>query len=122
MLPFYVEQGLPIQAVLTDNGREFCGTDRHPYELYLALNDLEHRTPRVRRPQTNGFVERFHRTVQEEFFALMLREKLYESVESLQADLDAWLHHYNYERPHQGYRNLGRRPWETVSQFVREGA
>jgi hypothetical protein len=60
--------------------------------------------------------------VQEEFFALALREKLYESVEVLQADLDVWLHYYNYERPHLGYRNLGRRPWETVSQFVREEA
>lgn len=122
VLPFYAEQSLPVQALLTDNGREFCGTARHPYELYLALNDLEHRTTRVRRPQTNGFVERFHRTVQEEFFALVLREKFYESVEALQTDLDAWLHHYNYERPHLGYRNQGRRPWDTVSQFVRKGA
>ncbi len=122
VLPFYDEQGLAVQAVLTDHGREFCGTDRHPFELYLALNDLEHRTTKVRHPQTNGFVERFHRTIQEEFFAVALRETLYESVERLQADVDAWLHHYNYERPHQGYRNMGRRPWETVAQFVRKEA
>ena len=122
VLPFYAAQGLPVQALLTDNGREFCGTERHPYELYLALNELEHRTTKVRHPQTNGFVERFHRTVQEEFFALTLREKLYESVEALQVDLNTWLHQYNYERPHLGYRNQGRRPWDTVSQFVREVA
>ena len=42
----------------------------------------------------------------------------YESVETLQADLDAWLVHYNRERPHLGYRNQGRRPWETVQRFV----
>ena len=39
-----------------------------------------------------------------------LRENLYDSVEALQADLDAWLVHYNTERPHLGYRNMGRRP------------
>ena len=54
--------------MLTDNGREFCGTERHPYELYLALNDIEHRKTKVRTPRTNGFVERFNGTVLEEFF------------------------------------------------------
>lgn len=113
-LPFYREHDLRIGAVLTDNGTEFCGTSEHPYELYLALSDIEHRTTRVRHPQTNGFVERFQRTVQEEFFETAWRTKLYESVEALQQDLDRWLEHYNRERPHQGYRNLGRRPYETV--------
>ncbi len=68
VLPFYRKHGLTVFAVLTDNGREFCGRDTHPYELYLALNDIEHRKTRVRRPQTNGFVERFNRTVLDEFF------------------------------------------------------
>jgi len=107
VLPFYQAQGLALGAVLTDNGREFCGTERHPFELYLALNDLEHRRTRVRRPQTNGFVERFNRTVLDEFFRPAFRTKFYESVEALQDDLDVWLVHYNTERPHQGYRNQG---------------
>ena len=47
-----------------------------------------------------------------------MHQKLYDSVEALQADLDAWLHHYNHERPHLGYRNQGRRPWDTVERFV----
>ena len=68
VLPFYRQLDLPVTAVLTDNGREFCGTERHPYELYLALNDIEHRKTRVRTPRTNGFVERFNGTVLEEFF------------------------------------------------------
>ena len=50
-----------------------------------------------------------------------MHQKLFESVEALQADLDAWLHHYNHVRPHLGYRNQGRRPWETVNMFVRQG-
>jgi transposase InsO family protein len=118
VLPFYRHLDLAVSAVLTDNGREFCGTERHPYELYLALNDIEHRTTRVGTPKTNGFVERFNGTVLQEFFRPAMHRKLYESVEVLQADLDAWLHHYNHERPHLGYRNQGRRPWDTVQQFV----
>lgn len=118
VLPFYKAKGLAVTAVLTDNGREFCGKDDHPYELYLALNDIEHRHTQVRRPQTNGFVERFQRTVLDEFFRLAFRTKLYETVEALQADLDAWLHEYNYERPHQGYRNLGKRPFERIEEYL----
>src|ERR671912_635163 len=118
VLPFYARLDLPISAVLTDNGREFCGTERHPYELYLALNDIEHRKTRVGSPRTNGFVERFNGTVLDEFFRPTMRRRLYESVEALQADLDAWLHHYNHARAHLGYRNQGRRPWETVERFV----
>ncbi len=119
-LPFYQGLGVTVGAVLTDDGREFCGTERHPYELDLALNDVEHRKTKVRSPRTNGFVERFHGTVLEEFFRPAMHAKLFESVEALQADLDAWLHHYNRERPHLGYRNQGRRPWETVERFVRQ--
>ena len=117
-LPFYGERGIPVDTVLTDNGKEFCGTDAHPYELYLALAGIEHRTTRVRRPQSNGFVERFHRTVLEEFFRVALRAKFYETLESLQQDLDVWMDSYNTKRPHQGYRNMGRRPIDTVDAYV----
>jgi transposase InsO family protein len=102
-LPFYRKLDLPVGAVPTDNGREFCGTERHPYELYLALNDIEHRKTKIRTPRTNGFVERFNGTVLEEFFRPAMHAKLFASVEALQAELDAWLHHYNHERPHLGY-------------------
>ncbi|GIW50657.1 MAG: hypothetical protein KatS3mg081_0012 [Gemmatimonadales bacterium] len=125
VLAFYRERGLEVTPILTDNGREYCGTDAHPYELYLALNDIEHRTTRLGSPRTNGFVERFHRTVLDEFFRQAFREKFYGSVEALQADLDRWLVHYNTERPHQGYRNVGRRPIETIGEYlesVREAA
>ena len=117
-LPFYRERGLAVEAVLTDNGREFCGRDTHPYELYLELNDIEHRTTKVRHPQTNGFVERFNRTALDEFFRQAFRQKFYGSVEELQEDLDRWLEHYNTQRPHQGYRNMGRRPIDTINQYL----
>lgn len=66
---------------------------------------------------TNGFAERFNRTVKEEFFDIVLRQKLYTSVEGLQRDLNKWLRHYNHERPHQEYRNMGRQPRETIEAF-----
>jgi transposase InsO family protein len=67
-LTFYQRHDLSVQAILTDNGREFCGTERHPYELYLALNGIAHRKTRVGSPRTNGFVVRFNGTVLKEFF------------------------------------------------------
>jgi transposase InsO family protein len=118
VLPFYAERGLVIEKILTDNGREFCGTDAHPYEVYLALNDIAHKRTKVRHPYINAFVERFHRTVKEEFFEVTLRETFYDSVEALQTDLDRWLIHYNTERPHLGYRNLGKRPIDTINAYL----
>jgi len=120
VLPFYENFGLKVENILTDNGTEFKGTDLHPYEMYLELNDIGHRTSRVRRPQTNGFIERFNRTVLDEFFRLAFRKKLYETVDALQKDLDVWLKFYNTERPHQGYRNMGRKPIETIMLFVQK--
>lgn len=118
VLPFYRDKEIPVAKVLTDNGREFCGTEGHPFELYLSLNDIRHKRTRVNSPRTNGFVERWHRTVLDEFFRQAFRTKLFLSVEELQADLDAWLMYYNTERPHQGYRNMGRRPLDTVAEFL----
>jgi transposase InsO family protein len=119
VLPQYQEWNIDVSAVLTDNGREYCGTPSHHYELYLELNDIEHRKTQVRRPQTNGFVERFNRTVLDEFFRIKFREKIFETVDALQVELDEWLKYYNYERPHQGYRNLGKRPFDTIKKFIK---
>lgn len=118
VLPCYREWGIEVGAILTDNGREFCGTEEHPYEFYLSLNNIEHRRTKIRSPRTNGFVERFNRTVKEEFLQKAFRTKLYTSVDELQGDLDEWLHFYNFERPHRGYRNLGKRPFDTVQNFI----
>lgn len=115
VLPFYESQGMAVENILTDNGREYCGRPMiHPYQIFLELNDIEHRRTRVARPRTNGFVERFNRTVLDEFFRETFHDKFYVSVEELQVDLDQWLHSYNYERPHRGYRNMGRKPIETI--------
>ena len=114
VLPFFAEQSVPVLRVLTDRGTEFCGRpDTHPYQLYLQLEDIEHTKTRVKRPQTNGICERFHRTVQEEFYFVTFRKKIYTTLEELQADLDAWVEGYNRERTHQGKRCQGRTPMQT---------
>jgi transposase InsO family protein len=100
LLPFYEEQGIEVKAILTDNGSYYCGADGHLYELYLDLNDIEHRRTQVRRLQKNGFVARFNRTVLDEFFRIVFQQKLYFSVDYLKIDLDKWLRAYNYERPY----------------------
>jgi transposase InsO family protein len=93
VLPFFAGEGLVVNAILTDNGKEYKGRlDEHPYELLLSLHDIEHRFTKVGTPRTNGFVERFHRTVLDEFFREAFRKKFYASVDELQTDLDAWLH------------------------------
>jgi transposase InsO family protein len=117
VLPFYERHGLKVEHILTDNGREYCGRAMiHPYQIFLELYDIQHRRTKVATPRTNGFVERFNRTVLDEFFRESFRKKLYTSVEELQVDLDPWLNYYNTERPHRGYRNMGKRPIETIEE------
>ena len=114
VLPFYEKEKVPVTSILTDRGTEFKGRlESHPYELFLQLNDIEHRYCKVGTPRTNGFVERFNRTILDEFFRETFRKKFYANVEELQKNLDQWLNHYNHKRPHRGYRNMGRRPYET---------
>ena len=114
VLPLFEAHAARISTILSDNGREFCGRpDRHPYELFLQLEGIEHRTTKVRRPQSNGFVERLHRTLLDEHFRIKGREKWYESVAEMQKDLDGYLHHYNHERTHQGYGMTGRTPFQA---------
>lgn len=113
-LPFFEEQGIPILRILTDRGTEYCGReDQHPYELYLQLNEIEHSKTKAQNPQTNGIAERFHQTVQNEFYRIAFRKKIYQTLEELQADLDGWVHIYNQERTHQGKRCQGRTPMQT---------
>lgn len=114
VLPFFDEHAICIQRVLTDNGTEFCGRqESHPYELFLHLNNIEHTRTKVRKPQTNGAVERLNQTIQDEFYSVAFRKKLYRTVEEIQEDLDVFLQYYNRERTNQGRYCQGRTPFET---------
>lgn len=115
VLPFYSSQELPVLRILTDRGTEYCGkVDRHDYQLYIAINDIEHTRTKARHPQTNGICERFHKTILQEFYQPALRRKVFRSLEELQTDLDNWLDYYNNERTHQGKKCCGRTPMETL--------
>lgn len=114
VIPFFDEHGLRIDRVLTDRGTEFCGAhDRHEYELYLAVEDIDHTRTRTKSPQTNGICERFHKTLLDEFYRVAFRKKVYRAIEELQTDLDEWMQHYNEARTHQGRWCFGKTPMQT---------
>jgi transposase InsO family protein len=115
VLPAFAEQGMSVIRILTDRGTEYCGKpETHDYQLYLALNDIEHTKTKAFHPQTNGICERFHKTILDEFYRVTFRRKLYTTLEELQADLDDWVRYYNNDRTHQGKVCCGRTPMQTM--------
>jgi hypothetical protein len=119
VIPFFEENNIPLLRILTDRGTEFKGKpEHHEYELYLSLEGIDHTKTQVRHPQTNGICERLHRTMQEEFYAIAFRKKLYDNLELLQKDLDAWVEYYNNERPHSGRYCFGKTPMQTFSESL----
>ena len=119
VLPFFEDHGIPLLRILTDRGTEFKGKpEHHEYELYLNLEGIEHSKTQVRHPQSNGICERLHRTMQEEFYAIAFRKKLYDNLELLQKDLDEWLIYYNTERPHSGRYCFGKTPMQTFFESL----
>ncbi|MBK6868007.1 MAG: IS481 family transposase [Burkholderiales bacterium] len=114
VLPFFEERGVPLLRILTDRGSEYCGNrEHHEFELYLDVENIEHTRTKAKSPQTNGICERFHQTIQNEFYASAFRRKLYHSLDELQSDLDAWLQSYNAERTHSGKYCYGKTPLQT---------
>ena len=111
VIPFFDEHGIRVDRILTDRGTEYCGAhDRHEYELYLAIEDIDHTR---KSPQTNGICERFHKTLLDEFYRVAFRKKLYDTPDALQTDLDAWMAIYNEQRTHQGRWCFGKTPMQT---------
>jgi transposase InsO family protein len=119
VVPFFEEHEIPLCRILTDRGTEYCGSpERHEYELYLAVEDIDHTRTRTKSPQTNGICERFNKTLLNEFYRVAFRKKLYTSIEELQADLDSFLAYYNNERSHQGRWCYGKTPMETFTDTL----
>lgn len=113
---WYTEQAVPLLRILTDRGTEYCGkVESHAYQLYLAVENIDHSKTKARHPQTNGIVERFHRTMKQEFYDIAFRKKIYTRLDELQKDLDAWLHEYNNIRPHSGNYCYGKTPMQTFT-------
>ncbi len=117
VLPFFEEQALPMLRILTDRGTEYCGkVESHDYQLYRALNDIEHTKTKAQSPKTNGIYERFHKTILQEFYQVTFRKKICENIQHLQNDLDEWIKYYNNERTHQGKMCCGRTPMQTLME------
>lgn len=108
---FYFDHGVAIERVLTDNGscyrsRDFAGALRHA--------GIAHRRTRPYRPQTNGKVERFNLSLKWEW----AYARPYETNASRAEELAAWLHRYNYHRPHMAL--AGRAPITAVNNVSRK--
>jgi transposase InsO family protein len=115
VLPYFEQHELPMLRILTDIGTEYCGkVEHHDYQLYLAINDIDHTKTNAMSPQTNGICERFHKTILQEFYQVTFRMKLYNSLDELQMDLDEWIKYYNNDRTHQGKICCCRTPLETL--------
>lgn len=119
VLPFFEQHAIPLNRVLTDRGTEYCGApERHEYELYLAVENIDHTRTKTRHPQTNGICERFHKTMLNEFYRVAFRKKIYRTQEELQVDLDVWMEEYNQQRSHQGRWCYGKTPMQTFVDSV----
>jgi hypothetical protein len=119
VVPFFDEKEVKLSRVLTDRGTEYCGNpEHHEYELYLAVEDIDHSRTKTKSPQTNGIVERLHKTMLNEFYRVAFRKKLYASIADLQADLDEWIRGYNEARPHQGRWCFGKTPLQTFLDAI----
>jgi transposase InsO family protein len=117
VLPFYEGQGVELLRGLTGRGSEYCGApEHHEYQLYLAIEDIDHSKTKARHPQTNGICERFHRTMKDEFYSEAFRKKIYHSLEELQRDVDEWLVVYNQQRAHSGRYCYGKTPMQTFKE------
>jgi transposase InsO family protein len=119
VVAFFDEKEVKLSRVLTDRGTEYCGNpEHHEYELYLAVEDIDHSRTKTKSPQTNGIAERFHKTVLDEFYRIAFRKRLYASIGDLQDDLDLWVKSYNEERPHQGRWCFGKTPLQTFLDAI----
>lgn len=117
--PFFEEKEAPLSRILTERGTADCGSpDSQEYERYLAIANIDHPRTKVQSPQTNGIVERVHKTMRNEFYRIPFRKKLYTTLAELQADLDEWVRYYNEARVHQGRWCYGRTPMPTFVDTI----
>jgi transposase InsO family protein len=113
-----VNYHIQFQEVLTDNGPEFGTRDskkkrQHPFERMLEEMGVKHRYTRPYRPQTNGKVERFWRTLNDD----LIEGTTFESEEEFKKELEQYIWYYNTQRPHQALG--GKSPLEFLHSCPR---
>jgi len=125
VLPVYGIFGIPLDRILTDNGKEYTThweNSKHDYENFLASCGIRHTRIKPRCPKSNGMVERFNRTLLEEFYQIAMLKKAYTSLDELQDDLDQFITYYNFKRTNQGYRLKGKIPYQNFLSGLRKHA
>ena len=125
VLPVYKRFNIPLDRILTDNGKEYTThwpKAKHEYEKFLKQNRIRHTKIKPRTPQSNGIVERFNRTLLEEFYQITMMKKVYSSLDQLQDDLDKFIYYYNFKRTNQGYRLKGKIPYQKFLDSKRKYA
>jgi Winged helix-turn helix/Integrase core domain len=113
VLPFFDEHNVALSRVLTDSGTEYRGTDAHDYQLWLALENIEHVLIKAATPEITRICDSFHRTVLNEFYRTAFRKNVHRRLDKLQSDLHLWLRHYNEKRPYHGRWCYGKTPMQT---------
>ena len=96
-----------IHRLLQDNGKEFTThwpRANHKFKKACERNNIRQTFTKTKHPWTNGYTERLNQTILDEFYSVMLRKKIYTSLEELQEDLDDFMYCYNFQRSHQGYK------------------
>lgn len=115
VFPFYQQQGLKVERLLTDNGKEYGGRQaQHLFKTTLILAGIEHiRCESLPAAEDNPFCVQFHRILAGDFFAPAFRTNYNLHLDTLQQNLDAFLKRYNCERPCPGIRTQGRPPFRA---------
>src|SRR6218665_1093562 len=98
---------IQFEEMLSDNGNEFSNRSsknkmNHPFERLLMEMGVRHRNTQPYRPQTNGKIERFWRTLEED----LIIGTDFDSKEELREELLQYMYYYNHERPHQAINGM----------------
>ncbi len=104
------QAGWRLQRVLTDRGSEFKGA----FDEACESHEIKHTRTKPRHAFTNGFVERLQGTILHEHWRVEFRRRYFTKLGQLERSLQSYLHLYNHERPHRGYRTRGRTPAQIV--------
>ncbi len=114
VVPFYDAHEVKLCRVLTIAARNIAATQSitNTSSTWRSRTSIT-RAPRPRARRRMEIVERFHKTVLDEFYRVAFRKKIYGSISELQRDLDDWVKSYNEERPHQGRWCFGKTPIQT---------
>jgi hypothetical protein len=114
VLPFFESENMALLRILTGRGTEYYGSiETHPYQLFLHLNEVEHSRTKVRHPQINRSTERLNQIIQNEFYKVAFKKKIYTSIKEIQVGLDIFMTAYSNDRTNQGKHCKGRTPMQT---------